>query len=148
MMSGFSGRLLRDLRTNLGIAYTPSASFAPFSDAGIWFASAAVDPENLGQALDVTRGAIQEFSDVEAAATEVSDAIEAIAGTQILAGESSASTASQLAVQQTLGDVSVEEYVRRIRLVTPADVQRVAQTYLDPNHSLTAVVGPAADSGA
>jgi predicted Zn-dependent peptidase len=146
MMSGFSGRLLRELRTKLGIAYTPSASYAPYSDAGAWFASVAVDPPNLDQALDVTRSAIQAFRDVQADSSEVSNAIEAIAGTQILAGESNASVAGQLAVQQALGDVSVEEYVRRIRLVTPADVQRVATTYFDLNHSLTAIVGPPSDS--
>lgn len=142
MLSGFAGRLLRELRTNLGISYTPSAGYVPFSDAGAWFATAAVDPDKLDQALDVTRAQIEDIRDVSAADSEVSDAISAIAGEEILASESNASVATQLAVQRTLGDVSTDEFVRRVQQVTPADVQRVAQTYLDLDHSLTVLVGP------
>ena len=37
---------------------------------------------------------------------------------------------------------SAPTLVRRIRLVTPDDVLRVAQTYLDLDRALLAVVGP------
>ena len=143
IMSGFSGRLLRELRTNRGIAYTPFASYETFSDAGLWYASATVDPGNLEEALDVTKTEIQRLSDELADPAEVSDAITEIAGGKILATESNESLAAVLANEQILGDVSLDEFVRRVQLVTPADVRRVAQSYLDLNHSLTALVGPA-----
>ena len=143
MMSGFSGRLLRSLRSELGLVFTPSATYSTFSDAGTWFASVAMDPSNLDQAMSVTRDELERIRNERADSGEVADAIEAIAGEAILASESNASVASQLAAQQILGDVSTEEFVRRVQPVSPDDVQRVAQTYLDLNHSLTALVGPA-----
>jgi len=65
-----------------------------------------------------------------------------IAGNQILADETNASRAARLSAVEILGDVSTEEFVRRIRRVTPADVQRVARMYLDLDRALTVIVGP------
>jgi predicted Zn-dependent peptidase len=142
IMGGFSGRLLRVLRSDLGLSFTPSATYTPFSDAGIWNASSAVDPDKLDQALDATRAQIQLLRDTSASSSEVADAIGAISGGEILESEANSSVARQLAVQQILGDVSNDEFVRRVQAVTADDIQRVAQTYLDLDHSLTTIVGP------
>jgi predicted Zn-dependent peptidase len=142
MMTGFSGRLVRELRTKRGISYTPSAAYIGYSDAGLWYATAVVDPDTLNEALDVTRSEIERIAAEQAGASEVADAADATAGQQVLATESNAEVAALLASQQILGDVSTEEYVRRIQAVTPADVQRVAGAYLDLDHSLTVLVGP------
>jgi predicted Zn-dependent peptidase len=142
IMSGFSGRLLQALRSDLGLSFTPYASFSPYSDAGLWLASSEVDPDNIDQALDVTRKQIQLIHDQLAQATELSDAIGALSGGQILKSEGYDSVAGQLATQQILGDVSTDEFVRQVQAVTLADVQRVAQQYLDLDHSLTVIVGP------
>ena len=75
-------------------------------------------------------------------ADEVANKISQIAGQQILASEGNAARADQLASQEALGLEPIEEVVRRIRLVTPDDVLRVAQTYLDLDHALLVVVGP------
>ena len=48
----------------------------------------------------------------------------------------------RLASREILGSESTEEFVRRMREVTPEDVQRVAQTYLDPERPLIVIVGP------
>jgi len=144
IMGGFSGRLLRVLRSDLGLSFTPSATYSPFSDAGSWSASSAVDPDKLDQALDATRAQIQLIQNKPPDDSEVSDAIGAIAGGQILQSEANASVALTLAVKQLLGDVSTEDFVRQVQAVTAADVQRVAQTHLDLDHSLTAIVGPQA----
>jgi predicted Zn-dependent peptidase len=142
MMSGFSGRLVRELRTKRGISYTPSAAYLGFSDAGIWYATAAVDPDTLDEALEVTRSEIGRIAAEQADPSEVADTVDATAGQQILATESNAEVSARLASQQILGDVSTEEYVRRIQAVTPADVLRVAGAYLDLDRSLTVLVGP------
>jgi zinc protease len=146
IMSGFSGRLLRELRTQRGIAYTPSAAFLAFSDAGEWYATASVDPDKLDEALAVTRGEIQRLLDERASDSEVSDAIEAIAGSEVLATETDSAVARRMAAEQILGEVTAEEFVRRVRTVTPDDAMRVARQYLDLDHSLTVLVGPPASS--
>jgi zinc protease len=146
MMSGFSGRLVRELRTLRGISYTPSAAFLAFSDAGEWYATASVDPDKLDEALSVTRDQIQKLVDEPASSSEVSDAIEAIAGEEVLATESNEDVARRMAAEQILGEVTAEEFVRRVRTVTPDDVQRIARTYLNLDHSLTVLVGPPTSS--
>ncbi len=146
MMTGFSGRLVRELRTKRGLSYTPDAEYLPFSDAGAWYAEASVDPGNVQTALEITKTEIQRLSDEMADAPEVADAIDAIAGQEILASEANSAVAARLAAQQILGDVSTDELVRRVRAVTPADVQRVAQAYLQLDRALTVLVGPGAGS--
>ena len=142
IMGGFSGRLLRVLRSDLGLSFTPSAGYSPFSDAGTWSASSAVDPDKLDPALQAMREQIQLLRDTLPTDSEVADAIGAITGGQILESEANSGVALELAVRQMLGDLSTEDLVRRVQAVTAADVQRVAQTYLDLDHSLTAIVGP------
>jgi len=144
IMGGFDGRLLRALRSDLGLSFTPAATYSPFSDAGSWYASSAVDPDKLDQALDATQAQIQLIQDTPADDSEVSDAIGAIAGGQIVQSEANSSVALTLAVKQLLGDVSTDAFVRQVQAVTALDVQRVAQTHLDLDHSLTAIVGPQA----
>jgi predicted Zn-dependent peptidase len=146
LMTGFSGRLVRELRTKRGLSYTPDAGYLPYSDAGAWYAEASVDPDNLNEALDITRAQIQQLLDETAGSSEVSDAIDAISGEEILANESNAAVANQLATQQILGDISTTEFVSRVQTVTPADVQRVAKKYLQLDHALTILVGPQASS--
>jgi zinc protease len=142
IMSGFSGRLLRELRTKRAITYTPSAAFLAFSDAGEWYATASVDPDKLDEALSVTRDEIQRLGDERVSDSELSDAIGAIAGSEVLATESNADVARRMAAEQILGEVTAEEFVRRVRTVTPDDILRVARQYLDLAHALTVLVGP------
>lgn len=142
MMSGLAGRLGRAIRTERGLAYTAGSSYGAYTDSGAWYAAAGVDPQNLEAALDATRQEIQRLREVRPDDAEVAGKIGQIAGSQILADEGNAPRASRLATQAVLGTEPVEEYVRRIRAVTPEDVQRVARTYLDPSTALVVVVGP------
>lgn len=142
LMTGTSGRLYRQLRSARGLAYVAGSAYAAFTDVGTWFATAGVDPENLDPALDVVRGEIERARSELPDATEVAESITQIAGRQILADERNSARASRLASQEVLGTEPTEEFVRRIRTVTPQDVLRVAQMYLDPTRAVLAVVSP------
>jgi predicted Zn-dependent peptidase len=142
IMSGSAGRLFLELRSERGLAYVAFSGYSAYSDAGSWYASAGVDPENLDAALEVTRTEIQKLRAVPPDASEVAAKQGQIAGRQILADETNAARGNRLASREILGTESTEEFVRRIRQVTPADVQRVAQAYLDPDRALLVVVGP------
>jgi predicted Zn-dependent peptidase len=142
IMSGSAGRLFRELRSERGLAYVAFTGYSGYSDAGAWYASAGVDPDNLEPALEVTRAEIEKLRAGAPDATEVAAKQEQIAGRQILADETNAALAGRLASQEILGTESTEEFVRRIRQVTPDDILRVADAYLDPDHSLLVVVGP------
>jgi predicted Zn-dependent peptidase len=142
LMNGSSGRLFRSLRSTRGIAYFAGSAYTSYTDAGAWFATAEVDPANVDQALEVTREEIRQARDNMPNPAEVEPRISQIAGRQILADETNSARASRLASQRALGTESTDEYVRRIRQVTPADVQRVAQAYLQPERAVMIIVTP------
>lgn len=142
MMTGSGGRLFRSLRSERGLAYVAGSGYTAYTDAGAWFATAGVDPESLEIALDLVREEIQALRADAPEADEVARRQSQIAGRQILADETNSARVSRLASQEALGTESTEEYVRRIRQVTPGDVLRVARTYLDPDRSVLVVVGP------
>lgn len=50
-------------------------------------------------------------------------------------------TALQSGCDDELGDDYLRDYVQRIWAVTPADVQRIAATYLDPKKMTIVVAG-------
>lgn len=142
LMTGSSGRLFRELRGALGLAYVAGSSYTTYTDAGAWFATAGVDPQNLDRALDVVLAEIEGARSGIPDPDQVARRLTQIAGRQILADETNSARASRLASQQVLGTESTEEFVRRIREVTPADVLRVAREYLEPDHSVLVAVGP------
>jgi hypothetical protein len=96
-----------------------------------------------GQAL-VTFTVKDEYAPLRRGTTATirSPSLSQIAGRQILADETNSARASRLASQRLLGTESTDEYVRRIRQVTPADVQRVAQAYLQPERAVMVIVTP------
>jgi predicted Zn-dependent peptidase len=142
LMNGSTGRLFRSLRSARGLAYFAGSAYTSFTDVGAWYATAEVDPANVEQALQVTRDEIRQARDTMPNPAEVEQKISQIAGRQILADETNSARASRLASQRALGTESTDEYVRRIRQVTAADVQRVAQTYIHPERSVMIVVTP------
>lgn len=143
LMNGSTGRLFRSLRSERGLAYFAGSGYIAYTDAGAWYATAEVDPANVEQALAITREEIRRAREAVPDAAEVDRKISQIAGRQILADETNSARAMRLASQRVLGTESTEEYVQRVRQVTASDVQRVTQTYVDPERSVVAVVTPA-----
>jgi zinc protease len=138
-----SGRLFRALRSERGLAYSAGSGATTLADAGAWFASAGVDPQNLAPALEAVRAELLTLRAAPPPAEEVADVARRIAGAQALADEGNAARGARLASQELLGTESTEEFVRRVRQVTPEDVLRVARLYLDPERATLVVVGPA-----
>jgi predicted Zn-dependent peptidase len=66
-----------------------------------------------------------------------------LAGTFVLRNSTRGGIVQQLSFLETheLGDDYLRDYVQRIWAVTPADVQRIAATYLDPKKMTIVVAG-------
>jgi zinc protease len=143
IMGGASGRLFEEVRNQRGLAYVASAGYTVLTDAGAWYATAGVDPRNMDAALDVVRAEINRLKAGPPPAEEVARRISQIAGQQVVADEGNAARASRLASEEILGTESTEEFVRKLRQVTPEAVQAVAQRYLDLDRALLVVVAPA-----
>jgi zinc protease len=144
LTSGLTGPFGRELRTVRGIAYVAGSNYITYTDAGAWYATAGVDPQNLDAALGVVRTEIQGLRDAPLPASIVAGNISYLTGRQSLLDETNAARASRLASQQALGAEPAAEFMRHIRQVTPAQVQDVARRYLDPQRALVVIAGPSA----
>jgi predicted Zn-dependent peptidase len=142
--AGSSGLLFRELRGARGLAYSAGSAYLPYQDAGAWFATAGVDPQNLDAAIDVTRAVIAVLPTFRLTAGDIQGLVGQIDGLRALAEETNAARAERLAAEAILGIESTEELIRAVGSVTPGDVQRVAREYLRPERALTAIVTPPA----
>jgi zinc protease len=142
VMGGQSGRLFNAVRNERGLAYVAGSAYLTYTDAGSWFALAGVEPGNLEAALEVVEDEVQRLRDEPISDREVSDRIGLLVGQRILQGEGNGARAGQLAREEVIGEDSTDQFVARVRQVTAADIQRVAQQYLDIDRSVLVVVAP------
>lgn len=142
LMSGVSGRFFLELRTLRGLAYTASSSYVTYTDSGTWFATAGIEPTDLETALAVVSAELDRLLASPPSEGEIADRVELFTGSAILAVETNAQVAGRYATEEVLGEVTIDGFLAGIRAVTPADVLRVARTYIDPAQAITVIVGP------
>jgi zinc protease len=138
----FTSRLNQNLREDKGYSYGASSGFGYLPAAGPWSASSAVQTQSTGPALaeffNELRGMHQPMPADEVARARNFLAMRYPAGFQSVAG-----IAGRLAemVQYNLPADYFSRYVDSVLAVTPADVERVARRYIDPENVAIFVVG-------
>jgi zinc protease len=143
MLGGsFSSRLNMNLRERNGYSYGAGSSFAMRLGAGPFVAQSAVQS-------DKTLEALLEFVNELAgmAAQPPDDELTRVRNFEALGFprgfETTTAMANRLAelVTYDLPESFFEEYVSRVQAVTAADVQRIAEQYMDPDRMIVVVVG-------
>lgn len=136
-------QLAADLRDERGLVTRIDAGFWELTDAGTWFVGAAADPANVDAAV---AGVLEHIARVRAeplAADDLEEAKAYIRGSARRGFERSIDQAQYLASGIALGYyLPMETYLAHIAAVTAEDVQRVAQTYLDPEQYTLVILGP------
>ncbi|MEA2640449.1 MAG: hypothetical protein QOF51_1843 [Chloroflexota bacterium] len=138
---GATGRRLVDqIRDERGLASSISADYYAFSDAGALSIGASTRPDQVNDLVAAIMGEIQRVRAGDVTADEIETSLRALAGRRALDEETNqAQTArADSAVAGTLE--SYDEYIARLRRVTPTDVQDAAQRYLDPQNYTLVVV--------
>jgi zinc protease len=138
----FTSRLNQNLREEHGYAYGASSRFDTRSSAGPFYAAAGVQTDKTSESLT------EFFKELEGIrkpvpAEEVEKAKNYLALLMPRNFETTGSMASSLA-QMFVYDLPADyyaTYTQRIRAVTPADVQRVAEKYIQPDKFAIVVVG-------
>jgi predicted Zn-dependent peptidase len=143
---GPSARLFMNLREDKGYTYGAYSNFGGSKFPGTVSASSEVR-------TDVTEGALKEFMyeikrirDERVSPQELEDAKRALIGSFALSLEQPQTLLSNIILQK-LYDLPVnywETYPQRVAAVTPEDVQRAAQKYVDLPHLQIIAVGDAA----
>lgn len=142
---GPSGRLFMNLREDKGYTYGAYSGFGGSKFRGTWVSSAEVR-------TDVTEGAMKEFMyelnrlrDEAVSADELENAKRAIVGSFALSLEQPQALLQNIVTQKlyNLPDDYWDTYPQRVSAITVADVQRVAQKYIDKGHLQVVAVGDA-----
>ena len=138
---GMSSRLFQEVREKRGLAYSVY-SFAPgYSDAGLFGMYAGCTPAKAGQVAELMLSELHRLSDFGVTADEMKRASGQLSGASALALEDSDTRMSRLGRSEiTLGEFAdLDEALRRLALVTAADVQELAAELASGPVSISAV---------
>ena len=139
---GMNSRLPQKIREEKGWAYDVGSAFAPGKYAGDFSVTMQTKNEVAQEAIDAALAEIRRIREQPVSAQELADAKAYLTGSFPLRLDTSAKVVGMLASieQNNLGLDYVERYPALINAVTAADVQRVAQKYLNPDTYALAVV--------
>jgi zinc protease len=148
---GFTDRLSARLRDREGLAYTVSANIT--SDAteepGLFTCYIGTEPRNFARVRQTFLEELNRLRRTEPALSEVEDAKKYLLGSLPFQLTTNARIARQLlAIERySLGFDYFERYREAVAAVTPADVKRVAEQYLDPTRMVVVAAGPVGPDG-
>ncbi len=142
---GMASRLFQDIRESRGLAYTIDAACDQWSDCGRISVYAGCDAKDAAEVAAITSGIWADMAAKGPTDAELARAKAVAAAGFAMAAEAPAARAGSAAYELLTFDrlVGFEEAMRRINLVTAADVRRVAQDALN-GPAIAAAVGPKA----
>jgi zinc protease len=139
---GFSSYLVSTIRDEKGWAYDVGSAFSPSKYAGQFDVSMQTKNEVADQAIAAAVAQLRRIREQPVGEQELKDAKAFLTGSFPLRLDTSRKIVGMLASIEYygLGLDYVDRYPALINAVTVADVQRVAQKYLDPEKYALAVV--------
>src|SRR6185436_10480365 len=140
---GSSGRLFKNLREEKGYTYGAFSSFSARKFPGPWSASAEVRTEVTEGALAEFVSELQRLRDQPVSEQELDDAKRAIVASFALSLESPDELVNYALTRKIYGfpEDYWDTYPTKLMAVTPADIQRVAQKYINPTTMQIVAVG-------
>lgn len=141
--AGFGSRLTEEIREKRGLVYGVSSSFNDMDRFKGLEISTATKNETAGQVLDMIRAELRKMHDAPVTQDELAAAQSYLIGAFPLALSSTGRIAALLADVQR-DDLPIdylEKRADRIRAVTPAAVQALAQKILTPDAMTVVIVG-------
>ncbi|MBT9560900.1 MAG: insulinase family protein [Myxococcales bacterium] len=144
VLSGQGGRLFLELRDKLSLAYTVSCSSAEGRDVGWITAYIGTSPEKVDTALAGMRRELGRIAQDVIDDAELDRARRYLIGSWDVGHERRSARASTLAAQIVLNSPfrRLSDYPDAIATVSAADVLRVAQRLLRPEHETVVIVSP------
>lgn len=144
---GFSSRLTKTIRAEMGLTYGISSSFSMRKDAGPYVIDTFTKNASVLQAIQESIKLVKKYQEEGPSDKELQDAKSYLVGSYPLNFETPSQMAGQLLSIELygLGSDYIEKYRSRIEAVTAADVKRVARQYLHPDDLNVVVVSKADD---
>jgi zinc protease len=141
---GFGSRVVQDVRTKLGLAYSVSGNFsASYDHPGIFYVEAATKSATTVAATQALFREIDLLKTKPPTPAELKDAKDQVLNSFIFHYDTPAKTLGEQVTLAFYGYPAdtLEKYRAGIEKVTSADVARVANKYIDVSKLATVVVG-------
>lgn len=143
---GFTDRISRRLRDEMGLAYSVSAAIHSSAGLapGMFSAYIGTSQEHVATAVSAFLEEMRRIRDEPVAEEELELARDYLLGSYPLGFERASSRASFLITREVhgFGEGYLDELLASFEAVTVSDVQRVAQTHLWPDRCCLAAAGP------
>jgi len=140
---GFVSRLTRSIREEQGLAYSVHSDFVGGSQfPGFFYMSLQTKIETTSQALDSLFAVVDGMKEAPVSADELTDMKLYYEGSLPRRAETYGQVAGLLIDREFFGlpDGYWESEIRQIQQLTPEDIQRLAQRYLDTDNFVLALV--------
>ncbi len=139
----FGSRITSNIRENKGYTYSPFSQVSVRPKDAYWAEAADVTTNVTGASLKEIFYEIDRLRKEPPSAEELRGIQNYLAGIFVLQNSSRQGIINQLEFAELhgLGDDYLSSVVPGVMAVTPADVQRIMQTYLDPAKMTIVVVG-------
>jgi zinc protease len=139
----FGSRVTTNIREQKGYTYSPFSYLGTHRHSAYWVQQADVTTKDTGASLKEIFGEIARLQKETPATAEVDGIKNNMIGIFVLRNASRGGIINLLAESdlQGLGDDYLSGFVKRVLAVPPADVQRMAATYLTPERMTLVVVG-------
>lgn len=139
----FGSRITSNIREQKGYTYSPFSTVATNYRTAVWTESADVTTKVTADALKEIFLEIERLRREPPSAEELKNIQSYLSGIYVLRNSSAGGIASQFSFvdEQGLSDDFIRTYVQKVNGVSRADVQRMAEKYLDPAKMTVVVVG-------
>jgi len=141
---GLFGRLGKNLRDELGLAYYAYSNLDARTAAGMWSVNVGVNPSNLVRAVQEIRAELERLRTEPFPTQEIADGKDNQVGSLIVSLERNAEVAAELHRMEHygLGMDFLERYAEIIQGLTPEAVREAAVKYFAAAPSSWVIAGP------
>jgi predicted Zn-dependent peptidase len=141
---GDSGRRLeREFVDTQAIASSVYVFYYPLTDVGTWGISVGSRPADVDRVIELAKAQLRLLRDAPVAPEELDEAKAYLRGQRLINRERSVDLAEELSEGEAIGIYEpVMTYITRVEAVTAADIQRVANAYLDPDRLTLTILKP------
>ncbi len=150
LSSGFSGRLMQTVRTDLGLAYAVFGNYSSnINYPGIFYVGVMTKSSTTAEAIDAMLVEVKKLQDEPVGKEELAAAKDRFLNSLVFRYDSKNKILNERISNEYNGLPSdyFDQYVEDLKKVSSADIQRVAKQYLKPEQVQILVVGNAAEIG-
>lgn len=139
----FGSRITSNIREQKGYTYSPRSTVSTRLGAATWAEAADVTTNVTGASIKEILYEIDRLRRESPSDAELRGIQNYLAGRFVLQNSARSGIATQLAFLDLYGlsEDYLRTYVQRVYALTPGDIQRLAQTYIDPSKLTIVVVG-------